>query len=451
MRTIVVIILVIIGSVAALYGSFNALMFYLWLAYFRPESWIWSDFLQSYSLSLFCGVFLLASTFITGVKLRFTLFAGLLSLAAVHSLLSAVLSDYSTAALSSWMNFIKLIVISYLLTMLVRSEKELKITLIVISLSLGVEGAKQGWVRLITSPGSVNTNGQPFLGDNNGVAIGMIMLAPLLFALYQTTERKLIKYGFLFLAIGVMYRALSTYSRGGFLAFFAMLIIFWLRSKHKVRTLFIVAILCVLILPTFPEEFWDRMNTITVDGGEDREGSAASRLYYWELGLEMAKSSPVFGIGHESYSRAYNAFDITDGQWGPNRAVHSSWFGILAEWGFLGLALFLSIYFYSLYSCVQARKKCKNNPELKSFLIYNNGIETSLLAGAVGISFLTFQYLEMLWHFFALAVVSNQILSVQDKTDGGHKLENTNENIDLSQQPRSPSINDKQRNYYEQF
>ena len=436
LRSIFVIILILIGAVAALYGSFNTLMFYLWLAYFRPESWIWSDFLKSYPLSLFCGVFLLISTFINGVKLRFTLFAGLLFLAAIHSLLSALLSNYSSAALSSWINFIKLIVISYLITMLIRSEKDLKITLIVISLSLGLEGAKQGWARLITSPGSVNENGHAFLGDNNGVAIGMLMLVPILFALYQTTERKLIKYGFLFLAIGVIYRALSTYSRGGFLAFAAMFVVFWLRSKKKVRSLIIVVLLCVMILPTFPQSFWDRMNTITVGEDEERETSAASRLYYWGRALEMAKRSPVFGIGHESYSRAYNSFDITGGRYGPSRAVHSSWFGILAEWGFPGLTLFLFIYSYSLYSCFQVRKKCKNRPELKSFLIYSNSVETSLLAGAVGISFLTFQYLEMLWHFFALTVVCNQILSIQVTTDD-HQPASADEDVDLPAQPFS--------------
>ena len=412
MRTILVVILIIIGIVASFYGSFNALIFYLWIAYFRPESWIWSSWLTGYNLSFFVGIFLLISTFITGVKFRFNLFTGLLSLVAIHSFLSVSMSDYRAAIFSYWTEFIKIIVVSYLLTILIRSEKELKITLIVISLSLGLEGAKQGWANLILNPGGDNVNTHPLLGDNNGVAVGMLMIVPVLFALYQTVEQKIFKYGFLFIAIGVMYRALSTYSRGGFLTFLVMCTIYWLRSNHKGRTLLIFVLFSTLILPIFPQRFWDRINTIT-EGSEASDGSAASRLYFWGLGWEMTKDNQIFGVGHRAYQNAYNAYDYTGGQYRGNRAVHSTWFGLLAEWGFPGFILFLCIYYYSLFSCAQARKMCKNRPELTSFMVYGNSIETSLIASGVGITFLSFQYVEILWHFFALAVVCSQIVKAK--------------------------------------
>ena len=413
LRAIFVIGLSIIGIVASFYGSFNTLMFYFWLAYFRPESWIWYNFLSAFNLSLFCGIFLLISTLFTGVKFRFNLFTGLLFLAAVHSLISALQSNYSSVSLSYWVDFFKVIVISYLITIIIRSEKDFKIALIVISLSLGLEGAKQGWAQLILNPGAANNNTNPVLGDNNGVAVGMLMLVPVLFALYQTTERKLFKYGFLFLAIGVIYRALSTYSRGGFLSFLVMCVIYWLQSKHKVRTLILIVLLAAMLLPVFPQSFWDRMDTITVEEGEQREESSAGRLHYWSVAWEMAKSNRIFGVGHNAYREAYNYYDYSGGRYGRERAAHSAWFGILADWGFIGLVLFLSIYFYSLLCCVRTRNSYKNNPELKSLGIYGNQIAISLITGSVGITFLAAQYLEMLWHFFALAFLCNQILKSQ--------------------------------------
>jgi len=415
LRTVFVIILIIIGAGASFYGSFNALMFYLWVAYFRPDTWIWSRFLITYKLSFFVGIFLLLSTFITRVKFRFTLFAGLLSLASIHSLISVVQSDYSDVAFSYWTEFIIVVVISYLITMLVQSEKDLKITLTVITLSLGLEGAKQGWFHLMLSPGSPNNNQHTVLGDNNGVAVGMLMLLPVLFALFQTTEKKLIKYGFLFLTIGVMYRALSTYSRGGFLAFLVMCIIYWLRSKNKLKLAIATVLLFALILPTLPQAFWDRMDTITMNS-EEMDASAAGRIYFWQIALEMVKDNPIFGVGHRAYNDAYRVYDRTEDR--IARAVHSAWFGILAEWGFPGIILFLTIYSYSIYSCVKARRWCKNNPESKSLSIYINSIETSLITASVGITFLAQQYLEMLWHFFALAVVCNQIVRFNDETEG---------------------------------
>ena len=372
---------------------------------------MWSNFLISLNLSLFVGGFLLLSTLITKVKFKFTFFTGLLLLAAIHSLITALLSNYRNVSLSSWVDFFKVIMISYLITLIIRSEKDFKIALIVISLSLGLEGAKQGWTQLILHPGAVNNNQHPVLGDNNGVAVGMLMLVPILFSLYQTTERKVIKYGFLFLAIGITYRAISTYSRGGFLAFITMCIVYWLRSKHKIRSAVVIVLLVALLIPALPQTFWDRMNTITTNT-EEMDSSAAGRIYFWKLALEMAKQNPIFGVGHNAYKEAYRVFDYSNDS--IARAVHSAWFGILAEWGFPGIILFLYIYGYSLFSCAQARNGCKNNPELKCLGIYSTGIETSLITAGVGISFLAQQYLEMLWHFFALAVIANQILKSQN-------------------------------------
>ena len=56
-RTLFVVGLILAGSVISLRGSFYSLLFYLWLAYFRPESWLWSDFVTSLKLSLLVGTY----------------------------------------------------------------------------------------------------------------------------------------------------------------------------------------------------------------------------------------------------------------------------------------------------------------------------------------------------------------------------------------------------------
>jgi hypothetical protein len=40
---------------------------------------------------------------------------------------------------------------------------------------------------------------------------------------------------------------------------------------------------------------------------------------------------------------------------------------------------------------------------------YAVAIETTLLAAAVGGTFLSFQYVEMLWHFFGISIAMEQI------------------------------------------
>ena len=97
-------------------------------------------------------------------------------------------------------------------------------------LSLGFEAAKQGWAQLVLNPGARNDNSIPFLGDNNVVAVGMAMLTPILTAL-AATSTGWYKRGSQFVNVGIVYRGLSTYSRGGFLSFGAVAGFAFLRSR----------------------------------------------------------------------------------------------------------------------------------------------------------------------------------------------------------------------------
>ena len=58
-RTVVVIIALVIGWSFAIQSPLFAAAFYLWIAYFRPESWAWSDVFTTLNLSYFAGAFLL--------------------------------------------------------------------------------------------------------------------------------------------------------------------------------------------------------------------------------------------------------------------------------------------------------------------------------------------------------------------------------------------------------
>jgi putative inorganic carbon (HCO3(-)) transporter len=417
LRTIFVVILILMGAVVSLRGPFYGLLLYLWIAYFRPESWIWSPFLKTIDLSMYVGFYVVLFTLLSRKRLIVDRRIILLGLILLHSLISTLISDYTLFCWPYWIGFAKIILVTYLLTVLTKTKTQLKWVILVIALSLGFEGAKQGWVQLILNPGAYNQNSSPIFGDNNGVAVGMIMLVPMLLALVQTTSIPWMKAGYRFLAIGVAYRSLTTYSRGGLLALATMCGMYWLRSRHKLRTLAAVAVLAAIILPVFPKSFWARMQTMTTavkaESSEEEEGgevySAVSRFYFWGVGLKMAERNPFFGVGHNGYKVAYRFYDETHGEYGRRRSVHSMWFGVMAESGFLGLLLFLLLYYQSWRSCVRARRKCGNDPTRAFLKECATAIETGLLVAAVGGAFLSFQYIEMLWHFFGLSIIIERI------------------------------------------
>ncbi|MDP3718904.1 MAG: putative O-glycosylation ligase, exosortase A system-associated [Acidobacteriota bacterium] len=414
-RTIVVIIALVIGWSFAIQSPLFAAAFYLWIAYFRPESWAWSDVFATLNLSYFAGAFLLIRTAFSPVKFRVDYRNLMMFLFLALGLVSSLLGPNQAYSMSYWQEFAKTIVVSYLLTVLITDAKDLRLILTVIVLSLGFEAGKQGWATLVLSPGAPNTNSVPFLGDNNLVAVGMAMLLPMVGAL-GITSTGWQKRAYQFLSIGVLYRAVSTYSRGGLLAIGAVGGMYFWRSQHKLRTLAAFAIAVALVLPVLPQAYWDRMATITAPA-EERDDSQQSRLHFWQVAVAMANDRPLLGVGHAGYPRAYNAYDWTDGQYLTNRAVHSAWFGVLGELGYPGLLLFGAIVFTSLRACRRVRKSAQRGEIPGPLGPYAIGLESALIAFIVGGSFVSFQYNEMLWHFFALTMALEAVAVKEAATE----------------------------------
>jgi probable O-glycosylation ligase (exosortase A-associated) len=318
-----------------------------------------------------------------------------------HSLLSTALSMHPDWL--AWQNFTKCVIITIVMVSLSTDPKRHRLILVVISLSLGFEAAKQGWAQLVLHPGARNDNVIPFLGDNNPVAVGMWMLVPVLIALARTAERQWERRAFQFVTVGVIYRALVTYSRGGFLTAGAVAFYYLLHSKQKLRTVVGMIIVVLVTLPVLPESFWSRMQTIDAPT-EEQDSSARGRLHFWRVATEMAAAHPITGVGHNAYNAFYDKYDFSNGEYGRNRSVHSAWFGILAELGYVGLFLFALQLLLAVLACRRARRLARAHPDRASIAQFAMAHEVSLLAFALGGSFVPLAYNEMLWHFIGLSI-----------------------------------------------
>jgi probable O-glycosylation ligase (exosortase A-associated) len=284
---------------------------------------------------------------------------------------------------------------------LVDDRKKYRTVLLVIGLSLGFECAKQGWVSLYRAPGAKNDNPIVFLGDNNGVALGTMMLVPILGALAQTAVRRWEKYSLRFLAIGVLLRGLTTYSRGGFLAAGVVGIFTFVRSEKKIRAVVGVLAVCILVGSVMPQTFWDRMQTITAPD-DQLDVSAAGRLHFWAVAGQMASAKPLTGVGLNGYLQSYETYNVTQ-DFGGVRAAHSAWFGVLGDLGYPGLILFLANFGLAVWSCWRVNRTVGRDPAKRELRLYANALLTSLAAYAVGATFLSYQYNEMFWHLIGLS------------------------------------------------
>jgi hypothetical protein len=144
LRTLVVLTLVAIGAFYTLQGPFYGLLFYIGYAYFRPEQWEWTGIIGSLHLSYVSGAWVLLLTLITRQRFILTSRSGLLLLFLVHTFISTVYSDYSASSWPFWVEFLKIITITYLIVVLTTDLKRFRLLLLVIILGLGLEQANSG-------------------------------------------------------------------------------------------------------------------------------------------------------------------------------------------------------------------------------------------------------------------------------------------------------------------
>jgi probable O-glycosylation ligase (exosortase A-associated) len=412
LRTVFVLVILAIGIRYSLRGPFQILLFYLWLAYFRPDEWLWFKFTGG--LSSLVGIVLIAATVLSGVRLRVS-GAILFILLLAHSLLSTLVSPVESYALPFWIEFAKIIIICYAILVLVTSEARLRWTFVITALSLGFEGARQGWFQLFLWPGGRNLNSWPVLGDSNGVAVGMLMLVPVLTALARTTTRRYERYAAYFIMVGVFYRAVSTYSRGAVLACGGLALHYLLHARRRIVALAVMIVVVVGVLAVLPQAFWNRVDTLR--GPTD--ASAVSRLYFWNVAWRMANDRPLVGYGHNAFEAVYERYDVLHGAYGENRSVHSTWFGLLAELGYPGLVLFLLIFGRSLLVGRHVRRLARQRPDLKTLAIYATACEAQLVVYAIGATFLPLQYNELLWHVLAIGVAIRNIANTRAREAAG--------------------------------
>jgi len=416
LRLIFVFLIVVFGACASLFSPFYALLFYLWNAYFRPDDWTYGGLVASLNLSFIIGAYLVLATTVSMPRVRVNLRVLLLALFFVQTVLSTWNSEYYYWSLSAWVDFSKVLIVCYIIILLASSDRQrFRSVFLVMAISLGFEMAKQGWAQLYVAPGSQNNNPIVFLGDNNGVAVGAMMLVPILSALAQTSSRKWEAFMHRFLLIGVFMRGITTYSRGGFLSAAVVGLFTLARSRKKIRALIGGAVIVAIVLSVMPQQFWDRMNTINASE-EDRDTSELGRLHFWFIARLMAEAKPLSGVGFNAYSQSYETYNGPSdyGEFSGVRSVHSIWFGVLAELGYPGLVLFVGLFASSLWSCWYVSFKCRRDPEKRDLRIYANALMASLAAYGVGGTFLPLQYNEMAWHFMALTMTLSFL--VEDET-----------------------------------
>ena len=305
-----------------------------------------------------------------------------------------------------------------LVTMAVLHErKHIQLFVWVNAISIGFYGLKGGLFTL-RSGGGERVWGPPggFIEGNNELGLAMLMVIPLLFYLYFTTEHRWVRRGLLLTIFMSAVAVLGTQSRGAFLAILAMGGMLWWRSPMNKLTSGMAILLVGGLLFTFMPDSWhERMGTIRT---YQEDSSAMGRINAWETALNIANHRPT-GAGFDAYTPFVFAM------YAPNpaeqraadplhaRASHSIYFQILGEHGWIGLSLFLCIWWVTWRTAGNLRKSTKNEPELSWVYLLAGMSQVALVGYAVGGAFLSLAYFDLPYNLMVVILVMQRLVKFQ--------------------------------------
>jgi O-antigen ligase len=177
------------------------------------------------------------------------------------------------------------------------------------------------------------------LGDPNDLAL--VLMFPLAFTISQATttgisrSKRLISGLVCLLLLAAI---IATQSRGGLLGCIAVIGIFaWKLVRSKVLLISVGTVVAVVLY--LVAGISDRSSGGAAEQGIDE--SAMGRIYAWEAAVKMAVENPLTGVGLNNF---FSNYFFYSSHWdGLNHAVHSTWFGVLAETGFIGLIIFVCL------------------------------------------------------------------------------------------------------------
>lgn len=318
--------------------------------------------------------------------------------------LTSIFALEPQAAMPRWVEVAKVHVMCLVTLALLTDWERIKQLVWVCICSVGFYGLKGGIFTLMHG-GEFLVWGpmQSAIQDNNHLAVGLVMMLPMMYWLYTDAKKRWLRWLIVLSALMSAVSIFGSHSRSAFLGIAAMSFFLLMKSQHKFAV-GIVALFTGIGLASFmPQAYWDRMATIKT---YEEDPSAMGRINSWTTAYNVANDR-ITGAGFEYYKpKAFNLY-------APDpEAIHSShsiYFQALGEHGWIGLALFLSIWGYVWLTCRRIINRGDNSEEGRSQALLARMIQVSLIGFGVGGAFVNIGNWDMVYY---LAISAFGVLRV---------------------------------------
>lgn len=373
-----------------------------WLAYMNPHKQAWG-FAYNMPFALLAAVVTIVAYFLSKEPKRFIWSPEIVVLLIFIGwmLFTTFFAFYPNNAWAQWDKVWKIQLMTFLTLMMITNRQRLNGLIWVIVLSLGYYGVKGGIFTIMTGGAFIvwGPSGT-FIEGNNELALALIMMIPLIRYLHLQETRPWIRRGLAAAMLLCAVAAIGSQSRGAFLAIMSMGLFLWLKSRQKVVTGFFAIVIIAFVALFMPAEWYERMGTIQ---NYEEDGSAMGRINAWHTAFNLAMSR-ITGGGFETFEPAIFS------QYAPNplqvHDVHSVYFEVMGEHGFIGLGLWLLLGALTWIKAGKVIRACKNNPSQKWAADLSSMIQVSMVGYATGGAFLGLAYFDLYYHIIVMAVLA---------------------------------------------
>jgi probable O-glycosylation ligase (exosortase A-associated) len=333
--------------------------------------------------------------------------------------LSTVYAIYPKEAWIQFEKVSKILLMTFVPLLLFQNQKRLHALLLLVALSIGFFGFKGGIWSILTG-GHYTLQGPPdsFIEGNTNLGLALNMMLPILFFLGREESRKWLRLLFLTMFFLSIVSILVTYSRGSFLGLAVVLALLLLKSRKKILGIFLLTCGIFVGLSMLPGMWFERIETMKTYQ-EDR--SSMGRIRAWQVSYKLALDRPLLGGGFEPFSseiyRRYLPEELLESA-DVGTGAHNIFFQVLAEHGFTGLLLYISLIVFTIFSLRKMARGGEEDPELRWLRRCASMLEVSIAGYVVSGFFLSMCYFDLFFLLVAVAIilrclVSQRLLSLQ--------------------------------------
>jgi putative inorganic carbon (hco3(-)) transporter len=378
---------------------FVGVLVWSWISFMSPHKLLWGP-ASDLPWAMITFMALIIGCIIAREPKKFTWNATTMLIATFMiciTLTSVTAMAPSDLVLGKWTPVMKTFFVMLISSFLLTTKERIHAMVWIMVLSLGYFGVKGGGFTMLNG-GAGRVLGPPatMIADNNSLAAALLVALPLMNYLRMQSEHRVVR---LTLAVSMfltLFAVVGSWSRGAIVGLLAVSVFLWLKSKRKFLAAIILPILVGSAIMFMPQDWMDRMQSI---GQYQSDGSAEGRLDIWTTAWQMAVHRPLTGAG---FMGPYDE-DVVHHfrpMAGP-RAVHSIYFEVLGEHGFVTFFVWLGITVSAALAARRIIKSASGVPELAWAVDLARMSQVSVVGYLVAGAFLSLSY----WDFYFTLLV----------------------------------------------